>query len=136
MFTHQTELRVRYAETDQMGFVYYGNYATYFEVARVEALRSLGINYSDLETQNGILMPVLDLHVEYKKAATYDNEITVTLFVNKMPGIKIRFDYEITGPMGALLCTGYTHLAFIKKENHRPVLCPPPISQALQPFFE
>lgn len=136
MFQTELKLRVRYAETDQMGFVYYGNYATYFEVARVEALRSLGVNYSQLEQDPGILMPVLDLHINYKKPAKYDNQITIKLSVKDKPGIKIKFDYEITGPNGTLLCTGYTHLAFINKTTHRPVMCPEAIGQVLNPHFD
>ena len=76
MFTHKTKLRVRYAETDQMGYVYYGNYATYFEVARVEAMKSLGISYKELE-EAGVMMPVLHYATKFYKPALYDDELII-----------------------------------------------------------
>ena len=76
MFKAKTQIRVRYAETDQMGYVYYGNYAMYFEVARVEALRSVGFSYREME-DSGILMPVLESHITYLKPGKYDDLLTI-----------------------------------------------------------
>lgn len=93
MIKIETMLRVRYAETDQMGFVYYGNYAQYYEVGRVEAMRSLGFSYKEME-ENGILMPVINLNINYKKPALYDDEIRIVTTVSKLPSVRITFDYE------------------------------------------
>ncbi len=82
MFVTETQMRVRYAETDRMGYAYYGNYATYFEVARVEALRELGMSYRELE-DSGILLPVRDLHIKYHKPAYYDDLLTIKTSIAK-----------------------------------------------------
>ena len=134
MFTHSTQLRVRYAETDQMGYVYYGNYATYFEVARVEALRHLGIRYRDLEEQ-GIMMPVLELKCKYKKPARYDDQLTIKLMIRELPSVRIRFDYELYNESGLLLNVGETTLFFVDMATQKVVACPEPIFRALTPYF-
>jgi len=94
MFEHSTKLRVRYGETDQMGYMYYGNYAEFYEVGRVEMLRSLGLTYSGFE-ESGIKMPVLELKCKYLKPALYDEEITIKVIMDKMPGVRIHFRYEL-----------------------------------------
>ena len=93
MFKSETKIRVRYAETDQMGYCYYGNYAQYFEVARVEALRSLGVTYKTME-ENGIWLPVVDFSIKYLQPAYYDEELTILTNVVKEPTIRIFFTYE------------------------------------------
>ncbi len=135
MFTHEIKLRTRYAEIDRMGFVYYGNYAQYFEVARVEAMRSIGFNYKDFE-DSGLIMPVIDFSVEYFKAALYDEELTVKLFIHKMPAVRIHFDYETYNAGGELLNTARTTLVFTEKKNLKPVRLPSDFAAALVKYFE
>ncbi len=91
---HQFNVRVRYAETDQMGVVYHGNYAEYFEMGRVEWLRNLGVSYAEMEKQ-GVMLPVVNLTMNYKKPARYDDLLTVRTILKKQQGVKIEFDYEI-----------------------------------------
>lgn len=135
MLTHTTKIRVRYGETDQMGYMYYGNYAEFYEVGRVEMLRSLGLTYSSMEA-SGVMMPVLELKCKYLKPAYYDEEISVTVTMNKMPGVKIFFEYELYNQAGTLINTGETLLAFINMASNRPSLPPQDFLDALKPFFE
>lgn len=117
------EFRVRYGETDQMGVVYYGNYAQYFEMGRTEWLRKFGISYKWME-DNGIMLPVVDLSVKYIKSATYDDVLTVVTQLRKIPTIKIEFDYEIYNERKELLTKGSTTLVFIDKETKKIVMAP------------
>lgn len=135
MFTFETNIRVRYAETDQMGYVYYGNYATYYEVARVEMLRSLGSSYKSLE-DNGIMMPVLDLKSQYIKPAKYDDLITVRVCMPEKPNVRIRFTYEIFSASGELLNTGETNLVFVDMAKNRPCRAPYEFLDRLAPYFD
>jgi acyl-CoA thioester hydrolase len=135
MFEFTTEIRVRYADTDQMGFVYYGNYARYFEIGRVEALRSLNIAYKDLE-DNGIMMPVLENYSKYLKPALYDDLLKIRVMIREEPTARIRFDYEIFNETGILLHTGYTVLVFISAETRKIIAFPESIKNALGRFFE
>ena len=105
MFEHSTKLRVRYGETDQMGYMYYGNYAEFYEVGRVEMLRSLGLTYSGFE-ESGIKMPVLELKCKYLKPALYDEEITIKVIMDKMPGVRIHFRYELFNDKDELINIG------------------------------
>lgn len=123
MLEAATQLRVRYAETDQMGYVYYGNYATYFEVARVEFLRSRGISYKELE-EAGIMLPVLNLEVKYHKPAKYDDLLTIKTKVVKTPSITIEFHFKIYNEQDVLLTTGFTSLVFIDMKRNRPTRAP------------
>ena len=135
MFDFTTQIRVRYADTDQMGFVYYGNYARYFEIGRVEALRSLGISYKALE-ETGIMMPVLENYSKYIKPALYDNLLSIRVMIKEIPGTRIRFDYEITNEEGILIHLGYTVLVFISAENKRVISFPTYIKEAIEVFFD
>ncbi len=135
MFDFTTQIRVRYADTDQMGFVYYGNYARYFEIGRVEALRSLGISYKALE-EKGIMMPVLENYSKYIKPALYDNLLSIRVMIKEIPGTRIRFDYEITNEEGILIHLGYTVLVFILAENKRVISFPAYIKEAIEVFFD
>ena len=119
MIEHDIRVRVRYAETDQMGYVYYGNYATYFEVARVETFRSIGFSYKEME-EDGILMPVLELKTKYIKPAFYDDELTVKVMVKEKPGVRIKFEYEVYNSKEQLLNVAETTLVFISKNSGRP----------------
>jgi acyl-CoA thioester hydrolase len=135
MFEHTTRIRVRYGETDQMGYMYYGNYAEFFEVGRVEMLRSLGLTYSGMEA-SGIMMPVLELHSKYLKPARYDEEITVKVSMAKMPGVKIHFKYDLYNEKEELIHVAETLLVFINMKTNRPCLPPQDFIDKLKPFFE
>ena len=121
---------MRYAETDKMGYVYYGNYATYFEVGRVEMLRSLNVSYKELEDQ-GVLLPVVNLNVDYKKPAFYDDELSLETELVETPSVKIVFNYKLM-KNEELLCTAKTTLVFLNKESGRPMKCPVKILEALK----
>jgi acyl-CoA thioester hydrolase len=135
MFEHSTKLRVRYGETDQMGYMYYGNYAEFYEVGRVEMLRSLGLTYSGME-ESGIMMPVLELNCKYLKPALYDEEITIKVIMNEMPRIKIHFKYELYNEKQQLINIGETSLIFINMKTSRPCTAPQGFLDKLKPFFE
>ena len=135
MFEHTTKIRVRYGETDQMGYMYYGNYAEFYEVGRVEMLRSLGLTYKGME-ESGIMMPVLELKCKYLKPALYDEEISIRVIMDKLPGIRIHFKYELTNPKGELINTGETLLVFINMNTNRPCLPPQDFTDRLMPFFK
>jgi len=119
----ETQIRVRYAETDQMGFVYYGNYAAYYEVGRTEALRQLGTTYHTLE-ESGVMMPVAELKVQYIKPAMYDDLLTIRTIVADVPDKNMVFVYEIYNEKGELLNKGETILVFISSESRKRVRCP------------
>lgn len=135
MLIHTTKIRVRYGETDQMGYMYYGNYAAFFEVGRVEMLRSLGMSYRNME-ESGIIMPVLELHCKYIKPAFYDEEISIKVILEKMPGVKIFFKYELYNERQELIHLGETSLAFLNKNTNRPCFPPQGFLDRLKPFFE
>ncbi|SEK93763.1 acyl-CoA thioesterase [Parapedobacter koreensis] len=135
MYTSETKLRVRYAETDQMGYVYYGNYAAFYEVGRVELFRSLGFSYKALE-DSGIMLPVLELYSRFFKPARYDEEITVKAYLNEKPAVKIRFDYELFNEGSELLNTGHTTLVFVDMARNKPCMAPPDFLSRLQPYFD
>jgi acyl-CoA thioester hydrolase len=135
MYTFELTIRVRYAETDQMGFVYYGNYATYFEVARVEMLRSLGISYKSFE-ENGTMMPITAYSIKYIRPAFYDDLLTIKVFLNELPGKRIVFLYETYNETGTLLNKASTDLAFVSTETKRPIDAPKILINKLSPFFK
>lgn len=118
-----TSLRVRYGETDQMGYCYYGNYAQYFEVGRVEALREIGMSYRELE-ESGVMLPVSDFRVKYIFPAKYDDLLTITTYVSKLEGVRLTFDYEIHNEQKRLVSTASTTLVFVNKQSMRPVSPP------------
>ncbi|WP_233884211.1 acyl-CoA thioesterase [Tenacibaculum piscium] len=130
MKKNNTTIRVRYAETDQMGVVYHGNYAQYLEVGRTELLRSMGITYKNMEL-SGVMLPVISLSCNFKKSALYDDEITITTSIKKMPAVKIEFDYEITNQHNELIATAKTTLAFMNKKIKKPMRCPEYILEKL-----
>lgn len=118
-----TKTRVRYSETDQMGVVYHGNYAQFFELGRTEWLRKLGVTYKDMEN-SGIMLPVISLNCKFIKSAIYDDVLTIETFLIKKPMVKIEFDYKITNQNDELICTGNSVLAFMKMETKKPTRCP------------
>ncbi len=119
-----TTIKVRYAETDKMGYVYYGNYATFYEVGRTELMRTLGLSYKEMEDQ-GIFMPVLDLHCKYIRPAHYDDTLRIRTYVNEMPETRIKFYYEIfNNTTNQLLNKGETTLVFLNAKTYRPTKAP------------
>lgn len=116
-------IRVRYAETDQMGVVYHGNYAQYLEYARVEWLRKLGVSYKSME-EKGIILPVVYLQTKFIKPATYDEVLKVQLKLKQRPGVKIEFDYQIYNEKEELLVIANTVLAFVNQKTRKPMMCP------------
>lgn len=135
MFRHETTIRVRYAETDQMNIVYYGNYAQYFEVGRVEAIRSLGMSYKNLE-EKGVLMPVIDFHVRYLRSAHYDDLLTIRSEIRELPSEhKITFFQEVINEQGKLLTSGTVLLYFLDAGTRKRVIIPPELREKLVPFF-
>lgn len=134
MFSHQVSLRVRYAETDRMGYAYYGNYAMYYEVARVEALRALGFSYKELEDE-GTLLPVLEFRIKYLKPAFYDDELTVKVMITELPKARIRFEYETYNSARVMINTGETTLVFVDKNTGKPKSAPDRILNKLKEFI-
>jgi len=135
MIVTETEIRVRYSETDRMGYVYYGNYAQYFEVARVENLKSLGVSYRKLE-DSGIFLPVYKYEIKYFKPVFYDDLIKVKTMVKEKPGTRITFDYETFNEEGEKVNEGSTILVFVSKKDNRPCRIPEEISKRMDPHFE
>ena len=135
MLTHIQELRVRYGETDQMSYVYYGNYAQYFEMGRVEWLRNFGVSYKSME-ENGIMLPVLNLNVNYLKPAKYDDLLKLKTTLIKKPGVKIEFNFEIFNEENILLTTGYTSLVFIDMKKNKPIRCPEYLQEKINHLFD
>ncbi len=135
MFSHSTKIRVRYADTDQMGFMYYGNYATFYEVGRVEMLRSLGLTYKSME-ESGIIMPVTDLKCRYILPALYDEEITVKVFIDKMPSLRIHFRYELYNENDDLINMGETTLVFIDQVKKKACLPSKEFLEKLSVYFD
>ena len=123
MYSFDTQIRVRYAETDQMGFVYYGVYAQYLEIGRVELLRSIGISYRDIE-ELGFALPVVSIQINYKAPALYDDLLIVRTTIKEHPKAKIIFDYEIYNAKEKLISTAHVVLVFINKESKKPCLAP------------
>ena len=134
MYVSETTIRVRYGETDQMGYVYYGFYAMYYEVGRVESLRQLGLTYKSLE-EIGIIMPVLENHSTFLAPARYDDLLRVVTTLREKPGVKIRFEYEIFNEEKKLLHRGETLLVFIDRKTNKPCKPPKVMIDVLAPYF-
>ena len=135
MIKSETKIRVRYGETDQMGYAYYGIYAQYYEVGRVETMRLLGFSYKEVEAR-GILMPVIDFQISYIKPAYYDDEITVITSMKEKPkGLRVPFDYACYNSKGELLNTGKVTLVCVSKETNKLCQMPDWFQKAFDPFF-
>jgi acyl-CoA thioester hydrolase len=134
MYTTEIKIRVRYGETDQMGYAYYGNYAEYFEVARVEALRNLGFSYKKLE-EEGIILPVLSYSVKFIKPAYYDDELTIRVTIREIPMARIHFSYEVYNEKDELTTTADTTLVFISRKTNKPCPAPEHFLSVLKKFF-
>ncbi len=136
MFTTATKIRVRYAETDQMGIVYHSNYFLYFESARTESIRELGCTYAGMEKM-GVIMPVSDVHCRYLRPAKYDDLLTVKTTLKKLPAHhKIEFFQEVFNEKNELLAGGKVILNFLNAENRKPVSMPAQLLEKLQPYFD
>ena len=134
MYTSETHIRVRYSETDQMQYVYYGNYASYYEVGRVESLRQLGLTYKELEGM-GIIMPVLENHSEFLFPALYDELLRIVVTIPEKPSVRIRFHYDIFNEKGTLIHKGETLLAFVNQRTGKPCRPPEAFQKVLAPYF-
>jgi len=134
MIEHKVEIRVRYAETDQMAYVYYGNYASYFEVARVETFRLIGFSYKELE-EAGVMMPVLEFYTKFLKPAKYDDLLTIKVVVKEKPGIRIKFDYEVYNSQNTLLTIADTTLVFVNSQTGKPCHLPDTFQAIVENYF-
>lgn len=130
MISHETGIRVRYGETDQMGYVYYGKYADYFEVGRVELIRSLGLSYKSIEEQ-GIWMPVSEFSIKYHRPGRYDDLLTVQTILKELPRSSFLTTYEVVNEAGDKIVTGQVKLAFLHAEKMIPVRVPAFILEAV-----
>jgi acyl-CoA thioester hydrolase len=135
MYVHTFQKRVRYGETDQMGYLYYGNYAQYYEIGRVEMLRSLGITYKNLEEDYGTFMPVLHLECRYVRPARYDDLLTIETTLRKLPTKDIVFIMEIRNEAGKIVNGGRVRLCFLDKHTEKAVNAPAVLLNVLKPFF-
>ena len=124
------QLTTRYSETDQMGVIHHGNYATYFELARIEWLRSLGLSYGKLEIQ-GILLPVLSLSIEFKQPLHFEDQIQIEIFLENDPTSIIDFSYQIFNQNKVLCTTAKTRLAFVNADTRKIMRCPEVFLNAL-----
>jgi acyl-CoA thioester hydrolase len=135
MFTSETKLRVRYAETDQMGVVYHSNYFPYFEAARAEGIRELGLSYVDIEKM-GVIMPVVDVHCRYLRPALYDDLLTIRTTLKELPiHHKIEFHHEVFNEKEELLAAGKVILYFMEAKTMKKVSMPDKLLHKLQPYF-
>ncbi len=136
MFSHEIRLRVRYGETDQMGYVYYGNYSQYYEVGRVEAMRALGIPYAQLESEHGIWMPVISMQVRYLRPAYYDEHLRLLTQIRKPPLEHIRFDTEIFNEKDQLINVAHVVLCFVDAKTGKKISIPEFILEKLKIYFD
>lgn len=124
-------IRVRYAETDPMKYVYYGNYAAYFEIGRVELFRTIGISYDEIENQ-GIWLPVSDYKIKYLKPALYDQKLEIHTYIKKIPGVRIEFEYEIYNEEGIKITEASTTLFFLDSKTNKIIKCPDHLLQLIE----
>lgn len=135
MFIYEHKgIRVRYADTDQMGYVYYGNYGRFYEIGRVEALRSIGFSYREME-ESGTMMPVYENYSRYLQPARYDDELSIRVTIAELPAARVVFRYEIRNQDNTLLNTGETTLVFLNRETNRPTRAPKGLIDKLQGYF-
>lgn len=134
MFTYHHQLRVLYADTDQMGYVYYGNYGHYYEQARAEAIRSMGITYKQLE-ESGTMMPITRMNIKYIQPAYYDELLTIKTSIPDLPNRIIVFQYEVMNEKNELINEGETHLTFIDMKSKRIKSAHPLLLEKLKPYF-
>ena len=136
MVIRETQIRVRYSETDQMGYLYYGNYPAYYEVGRAEWLRSFGVTYRDMEEVHGIMMPVMSMQMRYVRPAKYDDLLTIRTTLRHYPTHSITFFFEIFNDQKKLLNGGSVKLCFVEIATNRTVPTPDYILEQLNLFFD
>lgn len=135
MYSHDHQLRVRYGETDQMGYLYYGRYAEYFEVGRVETIRSLGLSYKVLEEVYGIWLPVVSMEMRFVRPAYYDDLLTIHTEIRKLPDTYISFHTEILNDRRKLVNGGTVRLCFFEAASKKVVPAPEHLLEKLRPYF-
>jgi acyl-CoA thioester hydrolase len=135
MFIHETHIRVRYGETDQMGYLYYGKYAEYYEVGRAEAIRSLGLSYQEMEKKHRIMMPVMSLQMRFVRPALYDELLTIRTCLRELPLNTITFHHEIFNEKKKLVNGGSVKLCFVDMETNKSITAPHYLVSALKGFF-
>ncbi len=131
MYVSETKIRVRYSETDKMGYVYYGNYPEYYEVARAEAMRELGMTYREMEDK-GVMMPIASMQIKYLRPAYYDDLLTIRTIIKELPASRMHFYYQVYNEQQKLLNTGETVLAFVNMKTGRPCAAPEWFLKALE----
>ena len=134
MYSFDLQQRIRYGETDQMGYVYYGRYAEFYEIGRTEMIRNLGMTYRDLESR-GIMLPVVRMSARYLRPASYDELITIRTSLRSLPTARITFHYEIFNEAGELLNEAECQLVFTDAATRRPVRPPKDLMDAIGPYF-
>ena len=135
MISHDTQVRVLYRDTDKMGVVYHANYIVYYEAARNEMFRSIGLPYTELEAMN-IIMPIVEVESKYKAPAYYDDLLTVRATIKELPEVRAIVEYEIFNEAGTLINTGKTVLGYVNTERMRPCRAPQKFINELQKYFE
>ena len=135
MFSYDTQVRVRYGETDQMGYLYYGHYPQYYEVGRAEMIRSLGTSYKEMETEFGIMMPVMSLQMRYVRPALYDELLTIRTVLRQFPESTITFHHEIFNEKKKLVNGGSVKLCFVDMKTGKTVPPPQYLIDKLAPHF-
>ncbi|MBK7094059.1 MAG: acyl-CoA thioesterase [Saprospiraceae bacterium] len=136
MYTFRYSFRIRYADTDQMGYAYYGNYAKYYEIGRVETIRSLGFSYKDFETKLGIMLPVVNLESRFLKPAFYDDHLTVETKIMELPTKMITFHCNIFNENEELINYGIIKLFFVNMTTNKRVSAPELLISKLKPYFD
>lgn len=134
MISHEIKIRVLYKHTDQMGVVHHSNYVNFFEAARTELMREMGLTYAEVE-RRGTMMPILDINIKYLRPALYDEVITVRASIAEMPMARISFDYLVLGHDGRTIATGATTLGFIDRTTRRPQRAPQWLAEILRPHM-
>ncbi len=135
MYQHEFHKRVRYAETDKMGYLYYGHYAKYYEIGRVEMLRSIGLTYREMEDDWKVMMPVTSLQCRYVRPAYYDEKLSIRTSLRELPGKFITFHVEIFNEKNKLVNGGSVRLCFVDTTTNKTVNAPDTLVNKLKPFF-
>lgn len=132
MIAYRTQIfRIRYTETDQMGFAHHSHYLNYFEMARIEWLNSIGFSYAELE-QSGVVMPVVSANINFKSPAFFDDPLRIKLTIEKIPRASIKIDYIIVDESEKEIANGSTTLAFLNRETNRPIRCPQRLLETIE----
>lgn len=137
MLTHDAQVRIRYGEVDMMGFLYHSHYVELFDVGRTELMRHYDFPYCQIEAA-GVMMPVLQVHIDYRNPAHYDDMLTIRTYLSEMPtGVRIKFNYEVYRQnTSELITTGHVILAFMNAQTHRPTRCPAKLLETISPHFK